>query len=69
MATYREITLSPNGFGAQPYLSRDLLDDSRCPLTRGEACGAHVIDGVGILLAEADSDAEYDIEMEESTNA
>lgn len=49
-----EVTLTPNGYGAQPYLSRDLLEDSRCPLEQGQTVTARVIENVGILLETPD---------------
>lgn len=54
MTDSRDISLVPNGRGAQAYFGHDLLGDSACPLDRGQTVTAHIIRGVGILLADPD---------------
>jgi len=54
------VSLAPNGRGAHSYLSRDLLDDSRCPLNQGDRATARLIPGVGILIVP---DPELDVEV------
>lgn len=46
--------LSANGKGAQPYLPRDLIDDTGCPLRRGETVSAGLIPGIGVILLPID---------------
>lgn len=53
MTQRKQLTLTANGNGAQPYLGAALLEDSRCPLDQGETVTGLVIDGVGILLTDA----------------
>lgn len=67
MAKQHRVHLTPNGNGAQPYLPRVLLDDSRCPLNQGEESTAIVIEGVGILLSTGGSD-DTDTILEDLTD-
>lgn len=62
MTSQTQVKLTANGYGAQPYLGADILDDSGCPLVQGQWGTAHVIDGIGILLT--DTETSYDDVME-----
>lgn len=61
MSDQDTIFLAPNGYGAQPYISRDLLGDSGCPLDPGDTCIGHAIPGVGILLVDASDPRTFDV--------
>ena len=56
MTSQTDVKLTANGYGAQPHLGADILDDSGCPLTQGQWAAAHVIDGIGILLTDTNPD-------------
>ena len=58
----QQIRLTPNGRGAQPYISRDILEDSACPLRQGQRCRATLIPGVGVLLQAANDETNYSAE-------
>jgi hypothetical protein len=56
------LTLTPNGRGATAYLSRDLLEDSACPLCQGRDVRAELHHGIGILLVESSDTTTYTIQ-------
>lgn len=62
MTDEQQLTLAPNGHGAQAYLSRDLLGDTACPLGQGQPCRAEVYPGVGILIVPANDSREFTIQ-------
>ena len=55
----QETTLTANGRGVQPYISRDIIRDTRCPLIPGETAVAELVPDVGVILRPAGS-AEID---------
>lgn len=61
----QETALSPNGRGAQPYLSRDIIDDSNCPLSRGETVVAELIPRVGVILRPKNSPEIVKVDLDD----
>lgn len=61
MTTQQELSLAPNGRGAQAYLSRDVLEDSACPLDQGQSVRAIVYRDIGILLVPAVETREFEV--------
>lgn len=57
-----DVTLTPNGHGAQPYFSRDFLRDSACPLSQGDECTARLVPNIGILLTPGHDTDEYRVQ-------
>lgn len=50
MAEQTTVSLTPNGYGSTIYLGRDLLQDTQCPLSRGDDATARIIPNVGVLV-------------------
>ena len=57
--------LSANGKGVQPYIPRDLIEDTGCPLDRGEVVSAGLIPGVGVLLTPIDGPDVLEVILDE----
>lgn len=50
------ITLAANGLGAQVYVARDLLRDSRCQLDTGDQARPEILPDGGIAFRPLDRD-------------
>lgn len=64
MTDQSEVSLRPNGDGAQVYFNGRLLGDSQCPLQQDQEVTALVVAELGILLTHRDPDAlrlDYDL--------
>lgn len=55
------VRLTPNGNGAQPYLSSSILDDSACPLRQGEDVAVEVVDGIGLLITRVRESRDFEV--------
>lgn len=57
----QETVLSPNGRGVQPYLSRDIVEDSSCPLDPGDTVVAALVPSVGVLLVPSEGSTDFEV--------
>lgn len=61
MTDQTTVSLTENGYGATAYFSRDLLEDTGCPLDRGGKAVAQLVPDVGVLLVDVDDEADYEV--------
>jgi len=55
----KTLTLTPNRRGVQPYLSYDLIGDSRCQLEQGQEVTATITPSGNILLHPLDDTPDW----------
>ena len=58
-----EVTLHPNGNGAQLYLPTEIVRDSAFPLERGADCYVQTIPQEAVILAPADIEFAFPLQF------